>query len=316
VNDALQTEMPATDPYGETSRTVDDQPRVRAWAALPVGLGSAIVGLVPWWVGGARLELQNLWATSVLPAQMPITLLPFSQYSVIQIFALLVVGATVAGIAGRALRLRGWGLVLLVLGVLLVQGVAAAQTALVVREGLQERLESTVYVAALLAGTILSIIVGMILTVLIVRAPRAGALLGLTVGAICMAPWTGALVAATGIDENSLSTLLVVVPWITPVLTGVAIAWTGVNTVGRVISGILAIALVWVAPALMTAIASALGSRVLIRFPADMLDYGNGVFRMALLTPELALRPIIATVVVAVVGLVIRMLVLRRRRGA
>jgi hypothetical protein len=64
----------------------------------------------------------------------------------------------------------------------------------------------------------------------------------------------------------------------------------------------------------MTAVASALGSQVLIRSGADMIDYGIGVFQMALFTPELALRPIITTVVVAAAGLLVRAFVRRRRR--
>jgi hypothetical protein len=37
-----------------------------------------------------------------------------------------------------------------------------------------------------------------------------------------------------------------------------------------------------------------------------MIDYGVSVFRMALFTPEIALRPIVAAIVVAVVGLLVR----------
>jgi len=108
--------------------------------------------------------------------------------------------------------------------------------------------------------------------------------------------------------------MLVIVPWIAPVLTGIAIAWTGVDTVARVIAGLLAIALIWISPAVMTALANALGNQVLIHSSADVIDYGVAVFQMALLTPELALRPIITTVVVAFIGLAVRAAIARRRR--
>jgi hypothetical protein len=130
-----------------------------------------------------------------------------------------------------------------------------------------------------------------------------------------MTAWTSALLDPTRIGDGPLAATLVIVPWIAPVLTGIAIAWTGVNTVGRVIAALLAVALVWVAPAVTTAVANALGSRVLVRSGSDIIDYGIDVFQMALFTPELALRPIIATVVVAVVGLVVRALIGRRRRA-
>jgi hypothetical protein len=283
--------------------------------ALPVGIVAAMVGLLPWWVSGARLPLQDLWESTVRAAAMPITLLPFSQYFVVLIFALLIVGAAAAGIGGRVLRVGGWGVLLLVAGVLLVQISAMVQTALVVREGLQNRLESTLYVSGLTAGTGLSILIGIIVTVLIARAPRAGALIGLTIGAIGMASWTSALIDPTRIGDGPQTALLVVVPWIAPVLTGVAIAWSGIDTAGRVLSALFALVLVWVAPAVTTAIVSALGSRALLRSGGDVVDYGIEVFQLALLTPELALRPIIATAVVAAVGLLVRLLVARRRRG-
>lgn len=312
MNDTTEIE-----PVGQTRADArSDEPRPGGWVmALPLGIVAAMVGLLPWWVGGARLPLQDLWEGAVRPGSMPITLLPFSQYFVILVFSLLIVGAAAAGIGGRILRVRGWGVVLLMTGVLLVQITATAQTTLVVRDGLQERLESTLYLFGLLAGTSLSILVGIIVTLLIARAPRAGALIGLTIGAIGMASWTSALMDPTGIGAGPLAVALVIVPWIAPVLTGIAIAWTGVNTAGRVIAALLALILIWVAPAVTTAVAGALGSRVMIRSGGDLVDYGVGVFQLALLTPELALRPIIATVVVAVLGLVVRMLMVRRRRG-
>ncbi len=282
--------------------------------ALPVGIVAAMVGLLPWWVSGARLPIQDLWDGEVRAGAMPLVLLPFSQYFVVLIFALLIVGSAAAGIGGRILRVGGWGVLTLVAGVIAVQATATAQTALVVREGLQQRLESTVYVTGLVAGAGLSILVGIVVTVLIARAPRAGALLGLTIGAIGAASWTSALIDPTRIGQSPLEPLLVIVPWITPVLTGLAIAWSGIDTAGRVLSALAAVILVWVAPALTTAIVSALGSRALLRAGGDVVEYGIGVFRLALLTPDIALRPIIATVAVAAVGLVVRALIVRRRR--
>lgn len=47
---------------------------------LALGAAAAIVGLIPWIITGMRLPLQNLWATDTRPADMPLALLPFSQY--------------------------------------------------------------------------------------------------------------------------------------------------------------------------------------------------------------------------------------------
>jgi hypothetical protein len=188
------------------------------------------------------------------------------------------------------------------------------QTAGVVDKGLQDRLESNVYLFALVAGTGLSILVGLVVTILVAGAPRAGALIGLTIGAIAMASWIGALIDPTRVGQGLLADVLVIVPWIAPVLTGIAIAWTGIGTAGRVIAALCALVLVWVAPAVTTALFNALSNQVLVRSSSDVIDYAVGVFQAALLTPELALRPIIATALVAAVGLGVRALVGRRRR--
>ena len=288
-----------------------------AWTvALPVGVAGAILGLLPWLAYGARLPAQLLWDRDVRPEAMPFALLPFSFVTVILIFSLLIVGAAAAGIGGRALRVRGWGLVLLVIGVLLVQVGATVQTVGVVRVGLQDRLESNVYVFALVAGTGLSILVGLVVTVLIAGAPRAGALIGLTIGAIGMTAWMGQLIAPVAQGDSGSATAAVILPWVAPVLTGIAIAWSGIDSAGRVIAALAALVLIWVAPAVTTALFNALSNQVLVRSSSDVIDYAIGVFQAALLTPELALRPILATALVAGVGLGLRALVTRARRRA
>jgi hypothetical protein len=313
--------MTATAPAPEPASQTDHPPRrVPLWACLFIGVGGAVFGLLPWIATGMRLPLQNLWATETAPHDMPLSLLPFSQYSLTLIFGLIVVGSAAAGIAARAVddRLPRGGFFLVMLGLLATQAAAIVQPALVLHGNLQERTASTFYLGGLIAVCVASVLVGLVALLLIARAPRAGALLGLTVGAIAAGPWLGGFfqpLLATG--SAITSTVVWVLPWITPVLVGIAIAWTGVNTVGRVIAALIGLALLWIAPAAMTAISSAAGSRVLARDPLDMIDYAIAVFQMALFTPEIALRPIIAAVVVAVVGLVLRWSVgaARRRRA-
>ena len=82
-----------------------------------------------------RLPLQNLWAVDVLPDRMPVAWLPFSQYSVTYVLALLVVGSAVAGIAARALRdrLPRAAPASIAAGLLFVQIVASVQAVNVAR---------------------------------------------------------------------------------------------------------------------------------------------------------------------------------------
>ncbi len=173
MNDAVDTEP--DDIHDETTRVRSvrsGEPWRWAWTvALPVGVAGAVIGLVPWLISGARLPPQVLWATTVRPEAMPFVLLPFSFVTVILIFSLLIVGSAAAGIGGRSLRVRGWGLLLLVIGVLIVQIPATVQTAGVVEKGLQDRLESNVYLFALVAGTGLSILVGLVVTILVAGRP-------------------------------------------------------------------------------------------------------------------------------------------------
>lgn len=287
-----------------------------AWAAaLPIGLAGAAVGLLPWLATGARLPAQALWADQVRPAAMPVAMLPFGFAEVVAIFSLLIVGSATAGIGGRALRVRGWGLVLLVLGVLVVQVCATVQTAAVMRSGLQDRLESDVYVAALVTGTALSILVGLVVTILVASAPRAGALIGLAIGAIGMGAWIGTLLEPARTPQSATGPVPMVAFWVVPALIGLAIAWTGIRSAGRVIAALCALALVWVAPAVVAALSSALSNQVLVRSSSDVIDYAVGVFRTTLLDSQIALPPIIATALVAGAGLGVRALLPRGRRA-
>jgi hypothetical protein len=284
-------------------------PSLRSPVFLAIGAGAAIVGLLPWLITGARLPLQNLWAADTLPGQMPIALLPFSQYSVTALVAVILIGSTIAGIAGRSVAGRHPGLALLALmgGVLLVQLIALVQTAVTVSNGLSVRPEATAYLAGLAGGTVAAILLGIGLLALIARAPKAGALIGLSVAAIAFGSWLDALFfPITGIATSSPLTnaLIEVVRFIPAVLIGVAIAWCGVATVGRVIAAILSLALLWVGPTVVTAVTAALGSRVLAHDPRAMVDYAVGVFRSVLGMPELWLPVVGVAVVVGAVGVV------------
>jgi hypothetical protein len=295
---------------------IETPPRpLAAWMPPLVGVAAGIVGLLPWLVAGMRLPLQNLWATGTLPDRMPIVLLPFSQYALTLIAALIVTGAAVAALAVRATRVRQprRGVVATFTGLLAAQVVAVAQTATVVRGGLADRAASDLYFAAVLAVAVLAILVGTGVFWLIAAAPRAGALIGVAIAAIAFGPWLSGLLVPMGtIPADWLGQLAGYTRWVPPVLIGVAIAWCGLGTIGRVIAAVASLLLLWVAPALITGVTSAAGSRVLADVPLEMLDYAARVTGMALFLPELALPPIISAIVVAVAGLAVRAVIHRR----
>jgi len=276
---------------------------------LPLGAASAIVGLLPWLITGLRLPLQNLWATATMPADMPIVLLPFSQYSAALLVAILWIGAAIAGIVGRAVPARhpvsAW--FALTGGVLLVQLITIVQTSVTVSAGLREGRDSASYLGALVGLSVGGMLLGVAVTALIARAPRGGALFGMSSAAIALGPWLSGLVfPINGITSASplTSVLGEVVRFAPAVAIGAAIAWCGIQTVGRVIAAIVSLLLLWVGPTIITAVSAALGSRVLARYPGEMLDYAVQVFRSALGMPELWLPVVALAAGVAAVGIV------------
>jgi hypothetical protein len=304
------TSRPALDDTDAASVSGEIAPLpLSRWLFAAIGAGSAVFGLLPWLITGLRLPLQNLWAVESLPDDMPVALLPFSQYHLSLIAALIVVGSATAGIIARVLRARtpNGGLALLMLGVGGVHLVAVTQTAVVVAGGLRDDRMSGLYLTAITAVAVMTVALGLGVLRLIARAPRAGALIGLTVAALLTSGWVHALLSPQGpAFTGEPSWLFALVRWIPPVLIGAAIAWAGVNTVGRIIAAVSSLAMLWIGPALITAATAAVGSRVLARHLDEMLDYGIDVFRMALFEPTLVATPLVVAILVAAGGLVLR----------
>lgn len=300
-----------------TARAAGGSP-VPPWAAFLAGVAAAVVGLLPWLVAGARLPLQNLWVGGI-PAEAPVVLLPFSQYAVTSVFALLVVAGAMAGIAARVLVARAGdrGPALWMGGGLVAgQLLAAVQTAAVVAPGLRDGRDSAVYLVGIGGGVVVCLLISAGAFVLVALAPRAGALFGLTTGAIAAGLWLPiAVVDPIGFD-SAPAWLLGAFTYVMPVLVGAAIAWVGVRTVGRIVSALVSLVLVWLAPPLTTAVASALGTRVLARDLPGMLDYGAGVFRQYATDVSLVREPLVIALAVAVVGLVAREVLERRAQPA
>lgn len=288
---------------------------VPLWGCALIGVGAALLGLLPWLVTGMRLPLQNLWALETPPEDMPIAFLPFTQYATTLLLALLVIGAAIAGVVTRSLRARlpRAGTVTTLAGVLLVQIVAIAQATVTVAGGLRGGTESEFYLAALLAVVTVSLVVGLGVFWLIAAAPRAGALIGLAIAAVLAGPWLGGLVSPIGSIAAWPTWLMTALRFAPAVLVGAAIAWCGLRTRGRIVAAVASLVGLWIGPALLTGVQSAVGSRVMLRHPAELLDYGVGVFQMAMFLPELALPPIVVAIVVAAIGLGGRVLLRRAR---
>ncbi|GAA5085016.1 hypothetical protein GCM10025760_03430 [Microbacterium yannicii] len=287
-----------------------------AYVWFLIGAAGAVVGLLPWLVAGGRLPLQNL-AVDQSTTAMPFVLLPFSQYFLLAIVALLVVGAAAAGIAARALAPRRprFGTTALVGGMLMVQLVAAVQATVVTVRLLERSSRTAVYAGAVGAVIVVSLLVGLLVVLLIGRSPVPGATIALSLAAVAAPTWIGtALRDAMLLASNDVvQPMLFVLRWMPAVLVGCAIAWCGFRTAGRITAVIVSLAALWIGPAFFTAVSSAAGTRVLAPYPSEMVEYGIQVFLMALTMPELVVPPLVVALIIGVGG---SLLLARLRRGS
>lgn len=256
--------------------------------AVVLGLLAGGVGLAPWLVDGMRLPLQNLWASETLPDDMPLTMLPLSQYLVFRLVALLAVGGLVAGLA-----LRWWdpvrrrtAVVSVLVGLLLVQVWAAVQSFSVLNEGLEPGSLSRLYADGLLAGTLATILAAVLVAFGVASRKEAPAALGIGVAAVPAGDW---LVAWADTVWPSFD-LPVFVPflaqWFPVLLVGLVLAWCPPNTPGRVAVWIVDLALLWTVPVLVSAVSSALGTRVFWGDVSLMQPYAAAILRDGLAAPD------------------------------
>jgi len=282
-----------------------------------IGAVCAVLGLLPWIVTGMRLPIQNVWEGPPPADGMPIALLPFSQYAVTLIIAVLVTGSLAAGAVTRLLRHRtGFRLWPVVLGVASVQVVALVQTTLTVEDGIMQRREAVFYVVGLAAGTAFTIALGLVVMILVARAPVGVATVAIAVIAYPASRWITGLVVPFGSEAMATPFQFAVsayFPWVSAVLFGVLLAWCGLRPLIRIVSWVIALALLWLMPALFTAMGSALGTRVLATRPAEMLDYGVEVFGAAIGGLADQGRLLVVALAIGLVGTGLRELIARSK---
>lgn len=289
-----------------------------AWAYPLVGIGAVLVGLLPWIRAGLRLPLQNLWASPTLPADMPLVLLPLNQYYLGTVLALLVTAGLVGGVVARAAppahRALSGGLT--VAGAFLAMTLACVQSALVLADGLAEDQRSGTYLTLVVLWAALSALGGLLILALLVRAPRAGATVAVALAAPAVGTWAKALVAPSiALASPVVQTVVEYLRWLPAVLVGLALAWCGLRTSGRVAAWVMSLVLLWVLPAVLTAINYVAGYRA----SEDLLEsLGAGLDVLgAALAPSLAGPPVALALAIGLVGSVLIWLALavRARRA-
>ena len=289
-----------------------------AFASLGIGLGAALLGLLPWLLSGMRLPLQPMWVFDALPEQMPIAFLPLGNTTTTNVAGLLVVAGAAAGLAARSLaaHLPSRAPFSIAAGLLFVQVVAVAQSAQALQRGLPADERASFYLVACVSVAVVSVVVGLVVFVLVARGHHAGAVLGLVAGALALAWWFDGFFWPNGVLPIELhSAFHSVLRWVPPVLVGASIAWAGVRTVGRIVAAVVSLLLLWLVPAVATAVTSAVGSSMLLHFPSELLDQAVRVFAAAAFMPSIVVPPLVVAVVVGAVGISVRRFAATRSAG-
>ncbi|MBF5080330.1 hypothetical protein F1641_00775 [Quadrisphaera sp. INWT6] len=256
------------------------------------------------------------------PGDMPVVLLPLSQYALVQLLGLLALGPAAAGLVLRVLRhvrqvqVRPRAALGAAHGVLVVHAVVAVQSLGVVAGGLTHRTASQAYLAVLMAVVVTGVLLGLAALALLAARARAALVLGTGVVALLVGRWVYALAAPVGLPgQDHLYGLAAWCDlWLPPALVGAAVGWAGVRTVGRVAAAAVVVLALWAVPAVFTAVDSVAGYRVAMRYPAELAAYGVQVLQAALTDPVRIGTQLLVVAVVAA-GVAAGVAVVSRRGG-
>ncbi len=285
-----------------------------------IGVGSVVLGLLPWFVTGMRLPLQNLWGVQALPEQMPRTLLPFSQYELSSILGMVISGMGLAGLSVRPMPIdsRSKAAAYAGIGTFAACGVAIIQTSLVLRDGLRFSFASTAYFLAVLAVIILAVAGGLLVLLSIALGGPLSASLGMALAALAVGIWVRYFIlgVATVPSPASLLFLVGATRWLPALLVGAALAWCGLGTLRQGVAWVVNLLLLWVVPAALAGLSNAAGSRILAGDFREMASAGVGAFLSSLGSTAGSLGPVVVAVVVAVAVLYVLSAVATGKRPA
>lgn len=298
----------------EASRPAPSRSRLLSFG---IGVGGGTLGLLPWLIGGGTLPLQNLWATETMPDAMPFVLLPLSQYSALLLFALVLIGGVFAGVAvhvvARRREVAAWPASV---GVVLVHLIAAVQSFAVLGGGLGlggGDSRALVYFAGMLAGTVAAALMAQVGFWMTSRRSVGVAAFGVALAAVPFGTWfTRWFLAFTG-EAFAPVILSDVGRWLPAAVAGGALIWCGVRPLPRLAVWVVSLLALWVLPALFGALQYGLGMRVLDGDVVEMARASAQVFPLML---GVGWLPVVVALTIAVVGTVVRMVIVRDRTDA
>lgn len=244
----------------------------------------ALGGLLPWLAEGERLPLQNLWRTPTMPADMPWSMLPLSQYYPDVVVGLLVSGGLAAGLlvrwrTGPATR-RAVGI-----GLLVAQSVAAGQALSVLIPGQRPSLLAAAYVAGLIVTCLLGIALAQLVLRWTADGPTWLAAMGVSLAAAPVATWLGTWAQLVFGDVSVPVPLWIALAWVPALLTGVSLAWCGWGGRGRPAAWGLGLLLLWAQPAFLAGVQMAVARNTVSQGARSMAETFVRASVRALATP-------------------------------
>lgn len=282
-----------------------------AFVGFAVGIVAGVMGLVPWLIGGGILPLQNLWATETLPNDMPFVLLPVSQYAVITVFVLILVGGVFAGLTMHLLaRRRSFLAWPAAIGLLIVHAYAVAQSFTVVANGLDNGRRSALYFVGMLGGAVVAMLLAQTAFWLASRRSTGPVALAIGLSAVPFVVWIRQIVVAVSGPSGMPMPITELLRWLPALIVGVTLVWCGLRPARRLAVWLVVLVALWVIPALFTTIQYGLGMRVLNGDLSEMASASSQVLPLALREEVL---PALLALALGVVGVIVREAVQRRK---
>ncbi|NNM46848.1 hypothetical protein [Knoellia koreensis] len=304
---------------GDTPPPRRRSPAAALGTGLLVGIAAGVVGLLPWLTTDRRLPLQNLWSEQRLPGEMPVSLLPLSQYYVVPVLAMMLVGAVLAGLVVRALPRSGPALGGAFVGWLVVALAASGQSAWTVAEGIERSSRGEIYLYAVLGALAASLVVCFVALPVSARGSRPAAVPWLALAAVLTGSWLGVFATGFGHRFDESSRLAATSShWVAAALVGVTLAWCAARGGWGSLAAawFVGLALLWVVPAAVTAVGYAGGSaRSAQHAPDPIRDLASGgvrVFLRALEPSSRTLGDLAVALVVGVLGAVLARAITKR----
>ncbi|GAA2560335.1 hypothetical protein HD598_001402 [Neomicrococcus aestuarii] len=303
------------------------------FTGLVLGQIGTTIALLPHLLSGGLMLLQNLWIRETLPEDMPFSMLPLSQYALLELVGILAVAATITGclpyfvMPARRRSVTLGASLGVALGLLISIGQSFWEMAKGLGIGAGASSTAQLYFWGLLAGFVLFAALAALVTMVFASGTPTWSALMWALVAVPVTSWilswtspsgpfsgpflmpliesfTGPLPDPFSGDSTFLNYVYRFLP---AIIVGLALAWYGWKPLGRLAIWVVDLALLFFIPVLATATQSAAGMRVLNGNVRDMLDYGSEVFRaqMRLDNPQLWVVGT-ALLIAVVVGIVRR----------